>query len=186
MSSNETAYYTYYPPILKDSVTYIPYELMDLMLNHRYNNTWNIAYAVFDVAHTDKTIDMIENLPRKLCTYESQLLSPNYEKEQSSCYKTACAFFDSFQRGNKQSMKTYCTPAFVENELADGTLLGYRSGTMWSVYSVYLYGDGKYRVTVAFYPDNDVTDENDRVILTVAVVIQEDGRALIDGIASEL
>lgn len=183
LSRNETAYY---PPILKDSVTYIPYELIDLMLNQRYNNNWNIDYVVFDIAHNDKTIDIIENLPRKLCTYESQLLSPNYENEQSLCYEVTCAFFDSLQTGDIQSMKPYCTPTFIENELADGTLLEYPSGTMWSVYSIYLYADGKYRVTVSFYPNNDVTNDNDEVVLTATVAIQEDGRALIEGIESEI
>ena len=175
----------YNPPILKDSVTYIPYELIDLMLNHRYNNSWNIAYAVFDGAHRDKTIDVIQNLPRKLCDMEARILSPDYETGQTVCYEVTCAFFNALQTGDLQGMKTYCTPTFTENELADGTLLGYRSGTMWSVYSVYLYADGKYRVTVSFYPNNDVTDENDRVILTAVVAIQEDGRALIAGMESE-
>ena len=172
----------YCPPVMKGSVTYVPYELIDLMLNHRYNNEWSIEYTVFDTDGAERTMDVINNIPRKLCSFEARLLSPDYENEQTLSYEVTCAFFDLLQIGDIKNMKAYCTPAFAERELTDDTLLGYRSGTMWSVYSVYLYADGNYRVTVSFYPSNDVTDESDRVILSAIVAIQEDGSALIDGI----
>ena len=175
----------YYPPVLKGSVTYIPYELMDRMLNHRYNNSWDIEYAVFDTDGTDRTLDIIKNLPRTLCNMEARLLSPDYEEEQTACYEVVRTFFDLLPAGDIQNMKAYCTPEFAESAFSEHAFLGYSTGTMWSVYSVDLYADGNYRVTGSFYPNNDATDEDAMLVFSAVVKIQADGRALIDDMIIE-
>lgn len=175
----------YYPPVLKGSVTYIPYELMDRMLNHRYNNSWDIEYTVFDTDGTDRTLDIIKNLPRTLCNMEARLLSPDYEEEQTACYEVVRTFFDLLPAGDIQNMKAYCTSEFAESAFSEHAFLGYSTGTMWSVYSVDLYADGNYRVTGSFYPNNDATDEEAMLVFSAVVKIQADGRALIDDMIIE-
>lgn len=170
----------YNPPLLEGSVAYIPYEWIDLMLNGRYQD-WNIDYTVFDTDGTDRTADVIKGLSRQLCRTEALKISPNYENESSLCYEVTRTFFGLMEAGDIQSMRTYCTPEFAESAFTDDTFLGYGYGMAWSVYSVYLYSNGDYRVTLSFYPYNDMSDDN-MDVLSVTFKIQSDGSALIAGV----
>lgn len=86
-------------PILKDNLTYVPYSLMEPMMEVDTNNRVNnVGYTIFD-----KNGNMVASTEK----YSAKFLSnPN---------NSANGFLDMWELGEYESMKNYCSDDFIKN-----------------------------------------------------------------------
>ena len=102
-------------PILKGSITYIPYSYVNEMLDKQ---VWNVEYSVYDNSGTrlDKPSIRLDDLSGTVVvTSEYAPTTPEYAVEQ---------FFRFFEQGDLENMKRYCTEAMITNFFGDGYCFG--------------------------------------------------------------
>lgn len=170
-------------PLLKKSVTYIPFEYSEFMLMGHGDNI-NIDYSVLDNNGAEKTVEVIKGMSRKLTRNEAMKIVADPSVGEQACYDSLSRFGTELENGRIEAMKQYCTDNFIKTAFYDNTFLGVKSGKLPTVNSIYLYPDGKYRVTYTFYPyPSNSDDEGQRFIAVMEE--QPDGRMLIDEIIDE-
>ena len=168
-------------PVLKNSVTYIPYSYIEIILNHRTDKL-NIDYQVYDHSGSDKTKETISALLRPLTTNEATKLSPDYINEQTACYDTIKNFFNEFEAGKVDAMKQYCSESLILRAFDENSLFGISTGYLGTVYSIYLYPDGKYRVACQLCSD---MLQNEKENFEAVMEKQNDGSLLITDISKD-
>lgn len=106
------------PPVLKDGITYVPAEFIYLLAqSHPYLNSFQARYHIND----HEGINMAGNT----LIYNGENL-----KNPAS---VLTSFFDAFSRREFDNMKTYCTPACVDQFFGDGYVFGMQQASLKSM-----------------------------------------------------
>lgn len=179
-------------PILKNGVTYVPYEYIKYFdVQHHFaelnftirNKDLTELYSVPYLSKKSVTFDTDKNRTiSKTTDDEAHKIVQNYSIEQQMCYEIVRNCFYELQNGNIENMKQYCTENFINIAFSDRKFMGYTKGTVWSIKTISLYADADYTVIGSFYPDNDFTDESNSKIISAKLKRQNDNTFLIDNI----
>ena len=158
---------TEFAPILKNSITYVPYSYIDYMLNYE---KWKIEYAVYD---------------KNGNVYNSE----NLKNPQS----TITSFFQTFSEGNFALMKNYCTEECRSTFFGDGYCFGMTRAEMTDMNIEPLEyakssNDFNVFVTVNMTPHEQSVFDPSQTTTSFYVILQRqpDGRYLIDEFATGL
>lgn len=171
-------------PILKDNLTYVPYSLMEPMMEFDTNNRVNnVGYTIFD--KNGNIIEITSNQQTVIKTSQYDNTTPEYTVDQ---------FFYLFSNGDFGNMKRYCTQNCVGNFFGDDYVFGMKKATPLSISTVdnlaergFTNGEWVAQVKVQMTPDeNSVFDPNQTEISFYLILKQQDGRYLIDEFATGL
>ena len=171
-------------PILKDNLTYVPYSLMEPMMEFDTNNRVNnVGYTIFD--KNGNIIEITSNQQTVIKTSQYDNTTPEYTVDQ---------FFYLFSNGDFGNMKRYCTQSCVDNFFGDDYVFGMKKATPLSIGTVdnlaekgYTDGEWIAQPKVKMIPaENSVFDPNQTEISFYLILKQQDGRYLIDEFATGL
>ena len=171
-------------PILKDNLTYVPYSLMEPMMEFDTNNRVNnVGYTIFD--KNGNIIEITSNQQTVIKTSQYDNTTPEYTVDQ---------FFYLFSNGDFEKMKRYCTQSCVDNFFGDDYVFGMKKATPLSIGTVdnlaekgYTDGEWIAQPKVKMIPaENSVFDPNQTEISFYLILKQQDGRYLIDEFATGL
>ncbi|MBS6832830.1 MAG: hypothetical protein KH216_08440, partial [Clostridiales bacterium] len=171
-------------PILKDNLTYVPYSLMEPMMEFDTNNRVNnVGYTIFD--KNGNIIEITSNQQTVIKTSQYDNTTPEYTVDQ---------FFYLFSNGDFGNMKRYCTQNCVDNFFGDDYVFGMKKATPLSIGTVdnlaergFTNGEWVAQVNVQMTPDeNSVFDSSQTETSFYMILKQQDGRYLIDEFATGL
>lgn len=171
-------------PILKDNLTYVPYSLMEPMMEINTNNRVNnVGYTIFD--KNGKIIEMTSAQPTVIKTSQYNNTTPEYTVDQ---------FFYLFGDGDFGNMKRYCTQNCIDNFFGDDYVFGMKKATPLSIGTVdnlaergFTNGEWVAQVKVQMTPDeNSVFDSSQTETSFYMILKQQDGIYLIDEFATGL
>ena len=164
------------PPILKNGVTYIPFNFADLLLNTMHEDRY-IDYNIYDKDGNDARFTLMNGQTAPLSDAEAKKAAPNYVNEQRMCYEIIENFYAECYAGNvKEALDKYCTASM--NSASEGDYEPFKA-QLGTVYSIYLYPNDTYRVRYSLdYPNGDEQD------FEAELLRQYDGGFLIDGMWS--
>lgn len=171
-------------PILKDNLTYVPYSLMEPMMEFDTNNRVNnVGYTIFD--KNGNIIEITSNQQTVIKTSQYDNTTPEYTVDQ---------FFYLFSNGDFGNMKRYCTQNCVGNFFGDDYVFGMKKATPLSISTVdnlaergFTNGEWVAQVKVQMTPDeNSVFDSSQTETSFYMILKQQDGRYLIDEFATGL
>ena len=171
-------------PILKDNLTYVPYSLMEPMMEFDTNNRVNnVGYTIFD--KNGNIIEITSNQQTVIKTSQYDNTTPEYTVDQ---------FFYLFSNGDFGNMKRYCTQNCVDNFFGDDYVFGMKKATLQSIDTVdnlaergFTNGEWAALVNVTMMPtENSVFDPNQTETSFYMILKQQDGRYLIDEFATGL
>lgn len=171
-------------PILKDNLTYVPYSLMEPMMEFDTNNRVNnVGYTIFD--KNGNIIEITSNQQTVIKTSQYDNTTPEYTVDQ---------FFYLFSNGDFGNMKRYCTQNCVGNFFGDDYVFGMKKATPLSISTVdnlaergFTNGEWAALVNVTMMPtENSVFDPNQTETSFYMILKQQDGRYLIDEFATGL
>ena len=110
-------------PILKDNLTYVPYSLMEPMMEFDTNNRVNnVGYTIFD--KNGNIIEITSNQQTVIKTSQYDNTTPEYTIDQ---------FFYLFGDGDFGNMKRYCTQNCIDNFFRDNSVFGMKKATLQSI-----------------------------------------------------
>ena len=176
-------------PILRKSLTYISYSMIDYMLRR----DWLIDYNVFD--RNGNIIDMRSN-PE--LDSDSLTVIKTSKYDNTTPEYTIDQFFYLFERGDLGNMKRYCTQNCIDNFFGDGYVFGMNKAALQNIrISISTiddsaskdFTDGKWAalVNVTMTPDeNSVYDPDQNEATFYVILKQQDGIYLIDEFATGL
>ncbi len=173
-------------PILKDNLTYVPYSLMEPMMEVDTNNRVNnIGYTIFD--KSGNIIKMVSNSVTIIKTSQYDNTTPEYTVDQ---------FFYLFSNGDFGNMKRYCTQNCIDNFFRDNSVFGMKKATLQSISKdaddlrkrgFFIVGEWAALVNVTMTPaENSVFDPNQTETSFYLILKQQNGRYLIDEFATGL
>lgn len=164
------------PPILKDGVTYIPFNFADALLNTRPGREGLLEYDIYDKNGNDVRFEFMNAKTEPLSYAEALKVAPDYEKEQTMCYDVIENFYKECFAGRvKEALEKYCTSS-LNRQQENYEVFKAQLGT---VYSIYLYPNDTYHVKYSLhYPNGDESD------FEAVLSKQYDGNFLIDGMWS--
>ena len=171
-------------PILKDNLTYVPYSLMEPMMEFDTNNRVNnVGYTIFD--KNGNIIEITSNQQTVIKTSQYDNTTPEYTIDQ---------FFYLFSNGDFGNMKRYCTQSCVDNFFGDDYVFGMKKATPLSIGTVdnlaekgYTDGEWIAQPKVKMIPaENSVFDSSQTETSFYMILKQQDGRYLIDEFATGL
>ena len=173
-------------PILKDNLTYVPYSLMEPMMEVDTNNRVNnVGYTIFD--KNGKIIEITSNQPTVIKTSQYNNTTPEYTIDQ---------FFYLFGDGDFGNMKRYCTQNCIDNFFRDNSVFGMKKATLQSISKdaddlrkrgFFIVGEWAALVNVTMTPaENSVFDPNQTETSFYLILKQQNGRYLIDEFATGL
>ena len=171
-------------PILKDNLTYVPYSLMEPMMEFDTNNRVNnVGYTIFD--KNGNIIEITSNQQTVIKTSQYDNTTPEYTVDQ---------FFYLFSNGDFGNMKRYCTQNCIDNFFRENSVFGMKKATLQSIDTVdnlaergYTDGEWIAQPKVKMIPaENSVFDPNQTEISFYLILKQQDGRYLIDEFATGL
>lgn len=171
-------------PILKDNLTYVPYSLMEPMMEFDTNNRVNnVGYTIFD--KNGNIIEITSNQQTVIKTSQYDNTTPEYTVDQ---------FFYLFSNGDFGNMKRYCTQNCIDNFFRENSVFGMKKATLQSIDTVdnlaergFTNGEWAALVNVTMMPtENSVFDPNQTETSFYMILKQQDGRYLIDEFATGL
>lgn len=171
-------------PILKDNLTYVPYSLMEPMMEFDTNNRVNnVGYTIFD--KNGNIIEITSNQQTVIKTSQYDNTTPEYTVDQ---------FFYLFSNGDFGNMKRYCTQNCIDNFFRENSVFGMKKATLQSIDTVdnlaergFTNGEWVAQVKVQMTPDeNSVFDSSQTETSFYMILKQQDGRYLIDEFATGL
>ncbi len=171
-------------PILKDNLTYVPYSLMEPMMEFDTNNRVNnVGYTIFD--KNGNIIEITSNQATIIKTSQYDNKTPEYTVDQ---------FFYLFSNGDFGNMKRYCTQNCIDNFFRENSVFGMKKATLQSIDTVdnlaergFTNGEWAALVNVTMMPtENSVFDPNQTEISFYLILKQQNGRYLIDEFATGL
>lgn len=171
-------------PILKDNLTYVPYSLMEPMMEVDTNNRVNnVGYTIFD--KNGNIIEITSNQATIIKTSQYDNKTPEYTVDQ---------FFYLFSNGDFGNMKRYCTQNCIDNFFRENSVFGMKKATLQSIDTVdnlaergFTNGEWAALVNVTMMPtENSVFDPNQTETSFYMILKQQDGRYLIDEFATGL
>ena len=176
-------------PILRKSLTYISYSMIDYMLRR----DWLIDYKMFDkdgnIIDMRSTPEFDSDSATVIKTSQYDNKSPEYTIDQ---------FFYLFERGDFGNMKRYCTQNCIDNFFGDNYVFGMKKASLQNIrISISTIDDSTSKnftdgmwaalVNVTMTPDeNSVYDPNQTDATFYVILKQQDGRYLIDEFATGL
>ena len=165
------------PPVLKDGVTYIPFNFANALLNTRPDRAGLLEYDIYDKTGKDIRFEFMNEKTEPLSYAEALKVAPDYEKEQMMCYDIIENFYkECFADRVKEALEKYCTSPLKNHQRENYELFKAQLGT---VYSIYLYPNDTYHVKYSLhYPNGDKQD------FEAVFSKQYDGKFLIDGMWS--
>ena len=172
-------------PILKDNLTYVPYSLMEPMMEVDTNNRVNnVGYTIFD--KNGNIIEMTSSQTTVIKTSQYNNTTPEYTVDQ---------FFYLFSNGDFGNMKRYCTQNCIDNFFRDNSVFGMKKATLQNISKDsddlrkrgFIVGEWAALVNVTMTPaENSVFDPNQTETSFYMILKQQNGRYLIDEFATGL